>query len=834
MADTRLALRLLAAALLWASALLASAAPAGQGYVDRIQLNGRHMHIEGWAASEQPQHFITQLSVHLGTREVYRGRMQGAERPDVAQATGRLDWIHSGLSARFMLPRDLAPGQHPLSVRVRRGDGQHFALDTSRYPNGITVPDWPQPSWSVRLALGLALTLPLLAWLPPWPGRPARLWQRPVTFALALLASFVLLVASGVTGSSLDLLLQQPNVTEQQAQTWYGTPRPIRSDEWEVITPLALAQSAHHPPWPIVNRNLGQDGQNMLVIGMTGMPVAHPTALAKPATWGYFMFDTTRALAWLWWLPLLGSLAAFWVLLVRLTGLAWRPAAVLATGLALAPYSVAFSSWPAYLALFATLGLLAFDRLLHAARWPAGLAWGALLGWSASAYALVLYPAWQVSLAVLCTPLALAWAWQQRAHWHWRWTQTLGSALALALAAWLMLSWWQDVRDTVALMRDTVYPGQRSAESGGDIDRWFLLKGWLNPLTLHLETPMVSSEAGSFQFLWLPTLALLLWSGLQHRSNIKPATLAIVGFVLFALAYQYIGFPAWVGRLTPWGHVTAYRLDLALGFAQLLLLGGLLATSDTPKPGLRPALATLLALATLAQGSWELAHMPLDIADALPAGLRLLALLAAAAAAALLALGQRPAFLALYVGWTLTATLPYHPLGRAPAQMTLVPPLQTAGLLDANLGPTGLRGTAVIGARHWAMTLPTTGVPVLNSVFYHPPLDFWQRLDPDGQHRQLYNRYQRLMIELEPDSSRNSPDFRIESPRLDEVRLWLDPARFDFARLGVRHVLLPASQAQALTTNPSLQQTTLPSDTSYALFAVRPSNRQYKTGQQAP
>ena len=33
---------------------------------------------------------------------------------------------------------------------------------------------------------------------------------------------------------------------------------------------------------------------------LTGVPVAHASALAKPATWGFFAFDLRRALAWAW------------------------------------------------------------------------------------------------------------------------------------------------------------------------------------------------------------------------------------------------------------------------------------------------------------------------------------------------------------------------------------------------------------------------------------------------------------------------------------------------------------------------------------------------------
>src|SRR5262245_22748347 len=98
---------------------------------------------------------------------------------------------------------------------------------------------------------------------------------------------FALLVAFGIHGSSI------PFATEWWAPEWHysgyvfgfipnmapanprinnlaltelamARPRSVRSDEWLVTTPLALAQLRHSPRFPIVNSNIG-DGQNMLI-----------------------------------------------------------------------------------------------------------------------------------------------------------------------------------------------------------------------------------------------------------------------------------------------------------------------------------------------------------------------------------------------------------------------------------------------------------------------------------------------------------------------------------------------------------------------------------------
>lgn len=811
----------LLASLLWLGAA-AQAAGVGHGFVDRIELQGRQMTVIGWAVSEQPQVFLTNVIVRVDGHEVYRGRMQGSDRPDVAQAKQRPEWRHSGLQVRFLLPRRLEPGPHRVEVSVRRGDGQAFDLAIAPDRQLIEVPAWPRLPGLVLGALGLAMVLPLWALAGPWGWAARRGWGRRRALVVACMASFTLLVASGLTGSSMALLLAPPAVTEAPVAPWLGQAQPARSDEWQVITPLALAQANHTPRWPVVNHHLGEDGQNMLVIGMTGVPVAHLSALAKPATWGFFLFDLRRALAWAWWLPIFGALLACGWLIGHLTGLRWRLTAALASCLVLAPYSVGFSFWPAYLVMFAALGMMGAQRLLHSADLARGVLWGGLLGWSAAAYVLVLYPAWQISVATLCAPLLLAWAWRERAHWHWRAPQSLGACVALALCMLLLGAWWLDAREAVDAMRQTIYPGQRITETGGDIDRWFLLKGWLNPLTLHIEAPMVSSEAASFQFLWLGTWVVVGWQSWRAR-RLDPVAGALLGFALFALVFQFAGVAPWLARATLWGSVTSYRLDLALGMAQCLLLAWWLGQTDDrlPTEGQRRAMAGVLAVATGMQTAWEMSRMPLDIADRLPAGLLVLAALAAMAAVALWVARRDLGFMALYAGWTLAAALPYHPLGRAPAALPLAEPLRATGLQQDQPDARGRRGVAVVGERQWAMTLPAAGVPVINSVFYVPQPSLWRRLDPQGHQRSAYNRYQRLLLELAPLAG--TATLAIESPRLDEVRLTLDPARFDFGLLGARQVLLPATQAELLAPNPTLARVPIAEASApYALFQVVP------------
>jgi hypothetical protein len=559
------------------------------------------------------------------------------------------------------------------------------------------------------------------------------------------------------------------------------------------------------PPFPVLNRNLGLDGENMLVIGMAGVPVAHISSLAKPAVWGFFLFDLKRALAWYWWLPFFCCFAALWLLLMRCFTLEWRMAAALSATFTGAPYTVVFSGWPAYLAFFPLLGLWAADLGLRARRPVVAVAAGVLLGWAAAGFGLVLYPAWQISVVYLIVPLALAWGVALRRELRFGPVQLVALGLALCTAALLLLPWWWDAHEVVAAIRGTVYPGQRSTEVGGDAEPWALAKGLMGMVNLYRESSLtVASDAGSFVFLLPPAVAgvVLRWQACRRIDALSSVLLIYLAVVL---GFMFVGFPRALARWTLWGSTTSYRLDLALGLVQVLMFAWLMSPAYRNEGGAltrKMRAAGILGVLSALWAGVQLTWVPPGIIGNLTPSLLLVACCTLGVAAYLLLAGRYGAFLALYVVWMLGTALPFNPLSLAPREV--VPDPVLAASVRAVPPLMGRGGIAVVGERTWAMTLPAAGLPVLNSVFYDPQTTLWKRLDPQGAQRVLYNRYQRLLLVLAPLPP-GEPAYRIQSPRLDEVLLTLDPARFDFRLLGTRMVLANPHDGAALTGNPWLR-----------------------------
>ena len=100
------------------------------------------------------------------------------------------------------------------------------------------------------------------------------------------------------------------------------------------------------------------------------------------------------------------------------------------------------------------------------------------------------------------------------------------------------------------------------------------------------------------------------------------------------------------------------------------------------------------------------------------------------------------------------------------------------------------------------MTLPASGIHVANTAFYYPQTSIWKTLDPGQQHVAIHNRYHRLLLHLK--TLPHGTSYTLESPRLDEVRVNIDPDQFDFRLLGTTAVLLAPSDGMKLRSNASV------------------------------
>ncbi|MEE4373671.1 hypothetical protein V2J67_15065 [Pseudomonas alliivorans] len=638
--------------------------------------------------------------------------------------------------------------------------------------------------------LAIAISFIRTAWITRTVSTGLKIrMSEPTAFSLCVVFLFLLFTALGLTGSSLNLGLRNtPFVDADMTRIW-GHERPIRSDEWLVLTPMAIAQHNHTPRYPVLNTSLGLDGQNMLIVGMAGVPVAHVSALAKPATWGFFVLDLKRALAWYWWFPPFGCFLALAHLLNALAPGRWRQGFLFALLFVAAPYVVAWSFWPAYAVFFPCVALLCLLKIINARSTWTLLPLGVLAGLALAGFVLLLYPPWQVSVGYVFIALLTGVVLRDRLYRRIRLEHLLAILLAGLIAGILLVSWWLSAQEAIHAMMRTVYPGQRHIEVGGNVPWHMLFKGYTNLTALaFIEHSTVNqSEIASFYYYLLPLAALFLLRARQRALGASDITVAIM--VCLILIYMLIGFGPTLSTYSFWSHVPPNRADLALGLASLILTHLLIcpARQDVIRSESQAFVAWAIALiwATLVYDALKAFEGPVlaGSSSSVTLGLMLVVI-----ASGYFLLNRQPhAFLGVNLGLTLATTLSFHPVFIAPHSLE-------------NSLPDQDDPTLTLSTHLPMMFLFASGHKVVNGVFYYPQSSLWQRLDPENRYVQLHNRYQHLMFMSQPSTN----GLKITVPQPDMVTVLINFQIQDFNKTGASLVLAPDSDKPQLSLNPTL------------------------------
>lgn len=788
--------------------------PFAQGYVDSVTVTEDTFEIQGWAGASIPSHRIVAVSIKFGRETIYEGRFERLDRPDVANATGRADWIRSGWRVVAPMPSFLRSGTHTVRVEIKLDTGHVVDLPVRPDAAKVTFGNTSHPLqklflWTVLIAL-CCLVILNFSYLEPISRRLNRAFHVHISewmvAAATLLITFIVFIVVGFTGSSLAIGIKSTSYIEADSLRIFGSPKPIRSDEWAVFTPLAIAQVNHSPQFPVINKNLGSDGQNMLIVGMTGLPVHHLSAVAKPATWGFHLFDLKRALAWYWWFPIFGSLFALWGVFSILVPGQWRLGLVTALSFCLSPYVVAWSQWPAYTVFFPSVAFCCAVQILRAKKTIPLLALSLILGLAVAGFILVLYPPSQIPVAYLYTLITIGIVLRDRLYSNFDSGKLFALGIAGAIAGAIVWVWWLDARSAIWAMVNTVYPGQRNMVVGGTVVFSDLLRGFTNLVTLYRldGTYTNHSEIASF-FYYFPS-ALFLAGVLIARRRLGIITWIILGFIAWTLLFMMAGFPQWLAKLTLWGRVPAPRADLALGLAFILLCGILFATYKSEEQVFKikqKVAAVVTALSGAIIVFYAMSKMPDGVLVGISPGVAVGMFLMITLTSVWLALGNARKYFILTLSFAAASTLMFNPFVLATSKLTLAPSVKDVVYSSSQENNSSPKRVLVLESHIPAVMLLASGVPVVNGVFYYPQKTLWSNLDPSSQELNIYNRYQHLFFTSDGDGSNNS--FRLESPQADVVRVAINLEKFDFKLTGAEILSTPIGNEPSLKRNSTVE-----------------------------
>jgi hypothetical protein len=314
---------------------------------------------------------------------------------------------------------------------------------------------------------------------------------------------------------------------------------------------------------------------------------------------------------------------------------------------------------------------------------------------------------------------------------------------------------------------------------------------------------MIAREQAFF-FLSPLIITTMIWEWVAGRTKPNGIQISLALFILAALAWCVFGFPERICRWIMLNRATTARAFIGLGIADLLLLVAYLARrrSGQPSSADRPRNQLILIAAWLGFNVFLAIQLRKTLPDygawMMASGIAAMTFLGYLALASPL---RAVLCIAAVSAWLM---FDYNPLARGGTDFIVKNPLsQKIRELDSLSRQNGrpsvwLTYGDVITPNLFRMI----GVRALNGLHTYPQFAFWRTLDPEGIHRETWNRYAHIGLTLPKDKTA----INIGLVQQDIILLEVNPENPRFSQLGVTHVLCNGRESAAFDQVPGLQK----------------------------
>lgn len=387
-------------------------------------------------------------------------------------------------------------------------------------------------------------------------------------YLLALIIFAYILIMS-YSGSSIGIY---KHAIQAEAESVYygpvlGHSRGIRSDEWNVSTPIAISQNVGENQYQYNSDKLrGSDSTDVLSI--MGAPVLDITILGKPFNIGYLIFGAERGLSFSWYGKVLALILVSFEFFMLITN---KKKLVSMFGMILVVFSAATQWWNmTEVMIWGMLALVLIDKFMLTEKLKVKIACAIGILISAISYVFIFYPAWQIPFAYIYLAVFI---WIMIKNWKQykiNFKDILMVILVILAVAGIFLHYYINSKDTLNVVTSTAYPGERF-ELGGNADNvvFSYVYSFLFPYT-KMDNPCELS--GMLSLFPIPMIAAMVFLIRNKKKGIKsfliPMLLINILFSVWALVQTNEIF----ARFTLLYMVPASRLAVPLGLAQIILM----------------------------------------------------------------------------------------------------------------------------------------------------------------------------------------------------------------------------------------------------------------------
>lgn len=628
----------------------------------------------------------------------------------------------------------------------------------------------------VRFLIVVLCCAPILA-MPIWGVMQVGAWLHKyrIRIGIAVVALAVLL---DVNGSSMGWWNEFFGASGQDGVV-FGKPRGIRSDEYAVNTPLAFSQA--YNDYGYFNSLIGNHDTDVFLI--KDAPVWWIAEIFRPFHWGYFIFGSSRGLAFYWCARLVCLTLCMYELLRLIT----RDRRLLALlGTVLIAFSPLIQWWFAVNYLPEMLIAVSLSIVLFYRYWDDKTFWHrvgyvAIICICAGMFVLSLYPACQIPLGYLLVVL-IAWVLFEQRHKlslsRRDIVALIGCVLITAffLGTVLYMSW-----HTINASLGTVYPGNRTS-TGGDMSLLSLFNGAASMLYSVREYvgSLNAPEAAQIVDLFPIGFVLAIYQFICYKRKDFLSIILMMYCIIMGI-YMVVGFPLWLSTITFMSMTLSTRCYLGFALANLFLLVRCISRSSATVALWKVFVASIFVYAVVI-AFISYVNNPAYV-------------------------GTNSMMIITTIMFIIVCSVLYNTtrVGRLLSVVTTIIIVCSGGVVNpVQISSSSITDQPLVnqvkaiqaenpgvwvvtGTPGYSDTLPqllvANGVVTLNTVQVTPMMDVWGKIDPDGKWEDIYNRY--AFVSVGVTEEEEPEPFALVAP--DRIMVSLNADQLE--SLGVTYVL---------------------------------------------
>lgn len=568
----------------------------------------------------------------------------------------------------------------------------------------------------------------------------------------------------------------------------FGTPRWNRWDEWHVFTPFQLSQAARG--FPVENESLGVGKSPLLMITV---PVSHYITLFRPQHWGFLMLDVERGFSFFWNFNVFGLFLSFFLLLMLFTRNNFWLSLVGALWVSLSNFMQWWSGgW--YDGLVTSFGIIcvAGVYLLFSTKKLLIVVSSAVFIMFVLNFVLLLYPPGQITLGHLCIFATVGYLvryFQKGLFRSHKVLRSLSLVCAFAIPFVILYFFYTEVKDTIAIMTQTLYPGRRVSDGGGiSITKYFsgfytiLYSESIFPTKLGANVCGASNFILLFPIVWFVLAKNLLFARKNHiitylKHHIVEIYLSL--YILLMVIWIFWGFPPIIAKLTLLERVPSLRAFLGVGIANIALIVVFLSNKDkAPLFDFRKdfSFGILVFLILIIHGFY------LKSMDSFFEIWKILFVSVVFTVISYILYKKKTALFSFGILMVLLPNLLIHPVA-----IGLNPIFKKElAKVAKDISQTNPRAKWIVfGNSGLPQYLKALGINVFNGMKYTPDLQSMSVLDPDLHFKDIYNRFANIVFI--PKDNGKEVEFTLLGTFAYVVSI--SPCSHKLQQLGIRYVI---------------------------------------------